>query len=52
MAAPKEVIDLGGRFAQHLDDYHNGRYTETQLRRDYLDPFSRRLAGTSITARD
>lgn len=43
MAAPKEVIDLIGRFTQHLDDYRNGRYTETQLRRDYLDPFFRAL---------
>ena len=43
MPAPKEVIDLVERFGQHLDDYHNGRYTETQLRRDYLDPFFKAL---------
>lgn len=43
MAAPKEVIELIERFTQHLDDYRNGRYTETQLRRDYLDPFFRAL---------
>lgn len=39
MPAPKEILDLVERFGQHLDDYHNGRYAETQLRRDYLDPF-------------
>lgn len=43
MPAPKEVIELVERFGRHLDDYHNGRYTETQVRRDYLDPFFKAL---------
>ena len=38
MSVPKEVLDLVERFGQHLDDYRNGRYTETQVRRDYIDP--------------
>jgi hypothetical protein len=43
MTAPKEILDLAERFAQHVDDYRNGRYNETQLRRDYLDPFLKAL---------
>ncbi len=43
MAAPKEILDLVERFGQHQDDYRNGRYTETQVRRDYIDPFFKAL---------
>jgi len=43
MTAPKEILDLAERFAQHVDDYRNGKYNETQLRRDYLDPFLKAL---------
>lgn len=43
MPAPKEILDLIARFDQHIDDYRNGKYNETQLRRDYLDPFLKAL---------
>jgi len=43
MTAPKEILELVARFAQHVDDYRNGKYNETQLRRDYLDPFLKAL---------
>ena len=43
MPAPKEIIDLIGRFAQHIDAYKSGQYNETQLRREYLDPFFKAL---------
>ena len=43
MSVPKEVLDLVERFGQHLDDYRNGRYTETQVRRDYIDPLFKAL---------
>lgn len=43
MPAPKEILDLVARFGEHLDGYHNGKYNETQLRRDYLDPFLKAL---------
>lgn len=43
MPVPKEVLDLVERFGQHLDDYRNGRYTETQVRRDYIDPLFKAL---------
>ncbi|MBI4005305.1 MAG: N-6 DNA methylase [Gammaproteobacteria bacterium] len=38
-SAPIEVLELIERFDQHVDDYRAGKYNETQLRRDFLDPF-------------
>lgn len=35
---PAEILDLVARFEQQLDDYKSGRYNETQLRREFLDP--------------
>ncbi len=43
MSAPKEILELVSRFEQHLDAYKAGQYNETQLRRDYLDPFFKAL---------
>ena len=43
MPAPKEILDLVGRFDQHLDAYRNGTYKEAQLRQEFLDPFFRAL---------
>lgn len=43
MAAPAEITDLINRFEQHLDAYKAGQYNETQLRRDFLDPFFKAL---------
>src|SRR6266540_3489193 len=39
MAAPDIVKSLVARFEQHRDAYRSGRYNETQLRREFLDPF-------------
>lgn len=39
MGAPKEIIDLVERFDRHLEAYKSGRYNETQLRREFIDPF-------------
>lgn len=39
MPAPAAVTDLVTRFAEHVDSYKSGNYNETQLRKDYLDPF-------------
>ncbi|HNT26453.1 MAG TPA: DUF559 domain-containing protein, partial [Anaerolineales bacterium] len=39
MPAPQSVIDLVKRFESQRADYRAGRYNETQLRRDFLDPF-------------
>ena len=39
MAAPREILDLVARFDQQLEAYKSGQYNETQLRREFLDPF-------------
>lgn len=39
MPAPQTVIDLVTRFESQLAAYKSGRYNETELRRDFLDPF-------------
>lgn len=36
--APKSIIELVERFRDHADAYHAGRYNETQIRREFLDP--------------
>jgi hypothetical protein len=41
--APKEILDLVARFELHIDAYKSGQYNETQLRRDFLDPFFKAL---------
>jgi hypothetical protein len=39
VSAPREILDLVARFEQQLDAYKSGQYNETQLRREFLDPF-------------
>lgn len=39
MSAPKGILDLVERFERNLESYKNGKYNETQLRREFLDPF-------------
>jgi type I restriction-modification system DNA methylase subunit len=39
MPAPKEVHSLIERFDRNREAYHSGEYNETQLRREFLDPF-------------
>lgn len=39
MPAPDIVVDLVKRFEENKDAYLTGRYNETELRRDFLDPF-------------
>jgi hypothetical protein len=43
MSAPQEILDLIARFEQHGEAYKAGQYNETQLRRDFLDPFFKAL---------
>ncbi|HNK63398.1 MAG TPA: hypothetical protein PLE14_05065, partial [Anaerolineales bacterium] len=38
MAAPEIVHQLVQRFDEHRETYRSGRYNETQLRREFLDP--------------
>src|SRR2546421_9061480 len=43
MSVPKEILDLVERFERQLDAYKFGQYNETQLRREFLDPFFKAL---------
>jgi hypothetical protein len=43
VSAPREILDLIARFEQQLDAYKSGQYNETQLRREFLDPFFKAL---------
>ena len=39
MTAPKEILDLVERFDRNRDAYRSAQYNETQIRREFLDPF-------------
>ena len=39
MPAPQEVIHLVERFRRNLIDYRSGKYNETQVRLEFIDPF-------------
>ena len=39
MTAPDSIKQLVERFELHRDAYRAGKYNETQLRREFLDPF-------------
>jgi predicted type IV restriction endonuclease len=39
LAAPKEIVDLVERFENNLESYKSGHYNETQVRREFVDPF-------------
>src|SRR2546425_6190104 len=43
MSAPKEILDLVERFERNKDAYRSPQYNETQLRREFLDPFFKAL---------
>jgi very-short-patch-repair endonuclease/type I restriction-modification system DNA methylase subunit len=33
------ILQLAERFSEHRDSYRSGKYNETQVRREFLDPF-------------
>jgi hypothetical protein len=37
--ALKQISDLVERFERNIDAYHSPVYNETQLRREFIDPF-------------
>jgi len=39
MPAPPAILDLVQRFERNREAYHSGTYKETQLRREFIDPF-------------
>ncbi|MFQ5965825.1 MAG: hypothetical protein ACE5KZ_16255 [Candidatus Scalinduaceae bacterium] len=48
MAVPAKILELVERFDRNLDAYKEGRYNETQIRREFIDPFFEEL-GWDIT---
>jgi predicted type IV restriction endonuclease len=43
MTLPTEIARLVETFERNRESYSQGRYSETQLRREYLDPFFKAL---------
>ncbi|MCA9431463.1 MAG: hypothetical protein KC940_13210 [Candidatus Omnitrophica bacterium] len=43
MGAPDTVMRLVERFHTQVEDYKRGAYNETQVRRDFIDPFFQAL---------
>lgn len=43
MPAPQSILDLIARFEANLADYRSGHYNETQVRREFVDPFFKAL---------
>src|ERR1022692_565341 len=39
MSAPREIIELIDRYTRNADSYRSGYYGETQVRREFIDPF-------------
>ena len=42
-AVPRLILDLVERFDRNRDSYKSPNYNETQLRREFLDPFFKAL---------
>lgn len=47
--APPIVATLIDRFEQNRDSYKSQSYNETQVRREFLDPFFEALGWASLT---
>ncbi len=43
MSAPQAVLTLVENFERNLDAYRNGKYNETQVRLDFINPFFKAL---------
>jgi type I restriction-modification system DNA methylase subunit len=43
MPVPQTVLTLIENFERNIDAYRNGQYNETQVRRDFIDPFFKAL---------
>jgi len=39
MGAPKRILELVELFGRDIESYTSGRYNETQVRREFIDPF-------------
>lgn len=43
MPIPKEIIELIDRFKRNRESYQSGKYNETQVRLEFIDPFFKAL---------
>jgi len=43
MTTPARILELVDRFHENLDAYKQGKYNETQVRREFIDPFFEEL---------
>ena len=43
MPVPQTVLTLIENFERNLDAYRDGKYNETQVRRDFIDPLFKAL---------
>jgi len=43
LTAPQAIMDLVERFDRNVESYRSGHYNETQLRREFIDPFFKAL---------
>ena len=43
LAAPEAIAELVERFDRNVGSYRSGQYNETQLRREFIDPFFKAL---------
>ena len=43
MNAPAKIVELVEKFERNIDDYKAGKYNETQVRREFIDPFFKEL---------
>ena len=43
MSVPQIILELVERFERQRDAYRSPQYNETQLRREFLDPFFKAL---------
>ena len=39
MPAPQIILELVERFERNIEAYKSGSYNETQVRREFIDPF-------------
>ena len=42
-SAPPRIVELVDTFDRNLEAYHSQQYNETQLRREFIDPFFEEL---------
>ena len=43
MGAPAQILSLMERFDRNVEAYRRGLYNETQVRREFIDPFFKAL---------